>query len=344
MTAGNFLSRPVDSPLFSIIVPIYNTAGYLDACLRSLLDQTCSDLELIAVDDGSTDGSAEILSRVAKTDARIRIFRKANGGQGSARNYGLEKARGRYVLFVDSDDTLSPDTLKKVVPYLNDPIVDVVSFGIAFIREDGKVLAARTSVDVAKVLGRQNLLDAMLDRRFLTTACNKAYRRARLVECHLKFPALRAFEDSVFSRLVAKHARSVVYLPEVLYSASIRTGSTSRNMSGKSFAVAAEMIEIERDLFYSKSCDTPVRVAFRAHVARFFSYLLIQAAFRIDDADERLACYQIAKDSGFVSCATDPTALKMLNLRQRLMIFIARRRRIARLIAVLLRSFRISPY
>ena len=89
--------------LLTIIIPVYNTAPYLPDCLTSILGQTFSDFELLLIDDGSTDGSGTICDEYAKKDHRIRVFHKDNGGVSSARNLGLDNARGEWVYFVDSD-------------------------------------------------------------------------------------------------------------------------------------------------------------------------------------------------------------------------------------------------
>lgn len=94
--------------LVSIIVPVYNTEGFLPACVESLRNQTHEALELLFVDDGSTDGSGELLDAYAKEDARIRVIRKSNGGVSAARNDGIDAATGDYIGFVDSDDTVEP--------------------------------------------------------------------------------------------------------------------------------------------------------------------------------------------------------------------------------------------
>lgn len=92
------------NPLISVIVPVYNTQEYLDRCIRSIMNNTYSNLEIICVNDGSTDKSLEILTELAKTDSRIRIIDQENGGVSTARNYGLAEAKGEYICFVDSDD------------------------------------------------------------------------------------------------------------------------------------------------------------------------------------------------------------------------------------------------
>ena len=101
-----------NTPLISVIVPVYQVERYLRECLDSVLAQTYVNLEIIVVDDGSTDSSPRIVSEYASKDARIRRFTQPNQGLSSARNTGLEHASGEYILFVDSDDVLSPDHVK----------------------------------------------------------------------------------------------------------------------------------------------------------------------------------------------------------------------------------------
>ena len=113
----------------SIVVPVYNVATYLDDCLESLLAQTCADIELICVDDGSTDESGALLDAWATRDGRISVVHKPNGGLSSARNAGIERARGSYVLFVDSDDALEPDAVECLLEAFERTGADVVTFG-----------------------------------------------------------------------------------------------------------------------------------------------------------------------------------------------------------------------
>ena len=101
------------TPKISVIIPVYNTAEYLKEAVGSICNQTCKSLQIIVVDDGSTDSSPEILRQLAKEDSRIEIITRKNSGQGAARNKGLERAVGEYVYFMDSDDMFGalPGTL-----------------------------------------------------------------------------------------------------------------------------------------------------------------------------------------------------------------------------------------
>src|SRR3546814_13025714 len=106
--------------MFSVIVPVYNTADYVEACIQSLLDQDQPDFEIIAVDDGSTDNSAQILTGIAERHKRLRVHRTENAGQGAARHCGLSKARGIFVAFVDSDDGGATELFSRTAQHLSD--------------------------------------------------------------------------------------------------------------------------------------------------------------------------------------------------------------------------------
>lgn len=348
MTDGlRTLSTNVDSeyaPLFSIIVPVYNMSEHLEACIQSLIDQDQKDLEIIAIDDGSTDNSLQLLTAISQTDTRIQILSKENGGQGSARNSGLKKARGHYVLFVDSDDTVATNLLSHVTPYCLDPDTDVVSFGIEFRDKSGKSIAKRAPKNEFVSTGEAIFLDAMLDRHFLTSACNKVYRRSLLTRYQIFFPELRAYEDSVFSRNVALYSRKVVYLEKFLYFALVRDGSTSRGMTVTSFVRAAEMVSLERKMFQADSSSPEIGLAFRAHIARFFAHLLILAAFRMESEEDRSACLKIANEAGFFECANDRRAMSLLNSRAKMQVLLCRNLFALRIMARIARSLNITPY
>src|SRR3546814_5150911 len=126
------------------------------------------------------------------------------------------------------------------------PELDVVSFCIVFRDPAGRTVATRSTAETFSSSGDTIFLDAMLDRNFLSVVWNKIYRRSLLVENGICFPKLRAYEDSVFSRDVARRARKVLYMKDPLYLALTRHDSTSRAMSIRSFSLAAEMIDFER--------------------------------------------------------------------------------------------------
>lgn len=113
----------------SVIVPVYNVEDYIDRCLESLACQSLSDIEILCVNDGSTDGSPEHLHKWADRDSRIKVLNKPNGGLSSARNAGIAKASAKYVCFVDSDDRLYPNACEDIVKMMDESDVDVLTFG-----------------------------------------------------------------------------------------------------------------------------------------------------------------------------------------------------------------------
>lgn len=148
----------------SIIVSIYNIVDYLSYCLNSLIYQDYQDLEIILVDDGSKDGSSQLCDEVAKSDSRIKVVHKPNGGLSSARNAGLDIATGKYVLFIDGDDYLTTGAVSTLVAIAEVQKVDFIQFGYeeVFGYTDGKEVS---QVDSDRI---QDFLEAMYvvkDRR-----------------------------------------------------------------------------------------------------------------------------------------------------------------------------------
>jgi glycosyltransferase involved in cell wall biosynthesis len=145
--------------LFSIIIPCYNQAHFLSDCLNSLLRQEFDDWEAIVVNDGSPDNTNEVVSRFIDLDSRIHLLQKSNGGLSSARNYGLQFARGNRLIFLDADDFLYPDALLKIsskVKHCSD--MDLIQCGYTYIKEDGL-----TSLDTPKVGSRQDLITSIFE-------------------------------------------------------------------------------------------------------------------------------------------------------------------------------------
>lgn len=175
----------------SIIIPVYNTGKYLRRCVESILKQELRDCELLLIDDGSTDNSGETADAIAATDGRISVMHKTNGGPSTARNIGLDRAKGEYITFIDSDDEIAPDTLRPLIDTLDrNPGYDIIEYTL---REN---------------VGRQDERPFILPERIYSNAiewladgglrhcwmCNKIFRRKLFG--HTRFdPAIKHFED-----------------------------------------------------------------------------------------------------------------------------------------------------
>lgn len=125
--------------LVSVVLPIYNVEKYLDECIQSIVHQTYTDIEVLLVDDGSTDSSSSICDKWEKKDNRIRVFHKNNEGQGIARNVGIDNANGEYICFFDSDDYIAPDTIEKAYKLSQQDGSEIVVFGITSVDNNKNV-------------------------------------------------------------------------------------------------------------------------------------------------------------------------------------------------------------
>lgn len=205
------------APEFSIIVPVYNVAADLPACLDSILKQSGAQFEVIAVDDASTDDSPAILDDFARRDPRITVVRQpVNGGLGNARNAGMTHARAPYILFVDSDDMLTGDAVARVAERIAETgKPDVVMMRFARIQVDGRVVTDQRSRRLAPPMcgplrERPQLLEV------LGTAWNKVYRREFLTEHGFRFP-VGVYEDVPWTYPVLISADRIATLDHVCY-------------------------------------------------------------------------------------------------------------------------------
>lgn len=193
-------------PKLSVIIPIYNAEKFLSRCIESIINQTFQDLEIILVNDGSTDNSLTICKKYADRDKRIIIVDKINEGSGPTRNAGIQVARGEYLAFPDSDDRMELDAYEKCMKIIDDTNVHLLVFGM------------KTEVyndNLNKV--ERIVLDNIPEREYRTSEefrnnwawlyqnmdmgspCNKIYRKSIIDEYNLKFPNLRRMQDGVFN-------------------------------------------------------------------------------------------------------------------------------------------------
>ena len=163
-------------------MPIYNTAAYLSRCIESLVNQTYSDLQIILIDDGSTDSSGKIADEWQTKDPRIEVYHQTNKGQSAARNVGLQHARGEYIAFVDSDDYIDSNYFSTMLQAADDA-TDCVQTGYRRVKQDGEHIKAYYPKHFYQY----------------TSPCMRLYRRG-FIECHqLRFPEGMIYEDVVFS-------------------------------------------------------------------------------------------------------------------------------------------------
>lgn len=200
---------------FSIIIPVYNVEAYIRKCMETVMNQTFRDYEVIVVDDESPDNSMAIVEEFAQAyPGMIRMIHQKNTRQGGARNRGVGEARGEYLLFVDSDDYVSPCLLETVDWRLKETPCDILVFRYAQVTQGGKQIALETLSNWKPGVHRPEE-----DRSVVTMPSapwNKAYRRAFYMESGVSFPEKLLYEDAVGRWLYAK-ARTISFCQDCLY-------------------------------------------------------------------------------------------------------------------------------
>ena len=219
----------------SVIIPVYNAADLLPRAVGSILVQEFSELELILVNDGSTDETPRVCDELADGDMRVRVIHKENGGVSSARNAGLDAARGEYVMFVDADDAVRDGTFERMY----DKNSDFVLAGFEKVAGSRVTESYRPSSSIYN--GNEQMcrfFDKVIPKKntyILNSACFKLFRRSLLVDNEVRFIEDLSFaEDKIFVMSFLEHVRRVRTVSSVVYSYFLRSSSLSSDMRSDS--------------------------------------------------------------------------------------------------------------
>ncbi|MEI6210274.1 MAG: glycosyltransferase family 2 protein [bacterium] len=232
-------------PLISIIVPVYNAATSLARCLDALLAQTCADIEILCIDDGSSDASPVILQDYAAGDTRVRVFSQANAGPAAARNLGLDHATGRYLMFCDSDDWYDVRCCARMHDTIVRQAVDVAVCQTQLEYAAGPHRAIKERYFNPRLYGRHELDDSMV------VTCNamlwnKIWRVDLIRPAGIRFPDGHEHDDDAFWFMYALEAKTIYFLSEPLYHHWIRTGSIMDSYADQRPANKHDRIRIAR--------------------------------------------------------------------------------------------------
>lgn len=233
----------MENPLISIIVPVYNVELYLDDCIESVCNQTYTNLEIIMVDDGSKDSSSSMCDNWAEKDERIIVIHKINGGLSDARNAGLDIAKGKYVMFVDSDDTLSLNIVEYLFDLIKENKADISICDPVHCYPHRKVnYTDETKKIVYKNVSRA-VSEMLYQKSFLVSAWGKLYD----FKCFdkIRFPTGMLFEDSAVMYRVYYEADTIVYGNAKKYGYMHRENSiTTRKFTKRDL----DILEISKDI------------------------------------------------------------------------------------------------
>lgn len=200
----------------SVIIPVYNCAEYLEQCLGSVLNQTLQELEIICVDDGSTDESYELIEKYSKKDNRIRLYHQNNQGAGSARNCGITEAKGQFVIFLDADDYYyDMGALEKMYSKCIDNQVDVCGSTLKLMRQ-GEIIDDMTLKQIKEAAAKQAILEYDLFQ-FDYGYTGFLFARELLIKNNISFPSYRRFQDPPFLVRAMYAAKKFVFADVYLY-------------------------------------------------------------------------------------------------------------------------------
>lgn len=212
--------------LISVIIPVFNVERYIERCMQSLLNQSYKEFEALIVDDGSSDSSIELARAIVNEDPRFIFLKKKNGGQGTARNLGLDHAKGDYIAFLDSDDFYTNDTLKIAFnEIIKDSSIDVLSFGINRVDEHGLLLSKQFKDESIVDTNNDILLLNKTQTRFFW---DKLYKRQVISEFRFS-TEIRTYEDVDLIYQVLYKCK-IKNIPNCLYNYTQRVGSTVHSL------------------------------------------------------------------------------------------------------------------
>ncbi len=215
------------SPLISVIIPVYKVESYLDRCLKSIVDQSYSNLEIILVNDGSPDHCPAMCDEWAKKDSRIKVIHKENGGLSDARNAGLKAATGELIAFVDSDDWIAPDMLKNLLNAIKEDNSDISACSVEMVWENDSHSELLT-VSTNCVLNRLEAQEALLKENLLKQPVWYKLYKKKTIEGIL-FEVGKQHEDVFWSYQVIGRAERVSIIDYIGYYYFQRTGSIMGN-------------------------------------------------------------------------------------------------------------------
>lgn len=260
----------MNNELISVVVPIYNVKDYLKKCISSIKNQTHHNMQIILVDDGSTDGSSIFCDDFAKDDERIIVIHKNNAGLSSARNVGISNSVGEYICFIDSDDYIEEDYIESMLSYAKKNDCDIVCGGHFFLYENGSRVIQKKYGE--GIYTRDTALKMLYKYELTDYAWDKLYKRELFSD--ITYPDNRICEDMATTYKLFYRANLVGTIENVLYNYYQRSNSITKLVSGKR-AMDAFISYNERCTFFwnyfgKKDFDTEmelVKLAFYACIA-----------------------------------------------------------------------------
>jgi len=245
------------SPKLSVIIPVYNVAPYLSKCIDSVLAQTYTNMEIILINDGSTDESLDICVSYSKKYNSIKLISKINAGLAAARNEGLSVATGEYIAFLDSDDSISTEMYATLVELLEKNNMDVAECGTRNVDINGNVTFDYNRTGEILFFNRYKAIENLYTQRYVRfEVWDKVFRKSLLTD--IWFKKGQIFEDVYFDRLVFQKMNGIVYIDKTFHNYLVgRPGSTVTKFSERKLGVLKEFEDFQNDMLAVGRKDLP---------------------------------------------------------------------------------------
>lgn len=270
--------------MISVVVPVYNVQKYIARCMDSLVGQTFQGpYEIIVIDDGSTDDSIKIVEEYQKSYSNILVHHQENGGLSVARNKGVQLATGKYIIFVDSDDSLRLDALQLLYDEMAENDLDLVIFEHKGIYEEecsGEEISKNQNITMHQIMPGEAVLERIgleLITEYNASACRYMIRRNILLNYQLTFYPSILHEDELFTPQLLYVCQRIKHIDEFLYMRYIHAGSimTSANVARKMnglYTVILNLIDWKNQIEAKKELDRAIRKIIQIHYQNYFRF------------------------------------------------------------------------
>ena len=302
----------------SFVLPVYNVKDYLEECVESIIKQSNEDIEIILVDDGSTDGSGIICDKISEKHKNVDTYHKTNGGLASARNFGIKKARGKYIAFIDSDDKIYDGCICKIIEYFNQYDIDVLFLNMDKFYPDGSIISMGDNINREEIIINDDVKIAKyLSTRpkFPGSVCSKIYNLEFLKKNNLEFPKdNRVSEDLgfTFECLMICNKMDKLDIPYYLYRQN-RIGSITNSENYKSFIGLSKFIIETTDKYTTNKKNINEKSKYLLSYVAYEYAIVLRMYERINDPCEKKSILQFLKKYKWVMNYSNEKKLKVIH-------------------------------
>lgn len=283
-----------NNPLISVVVPVYNVESYIEKCIQSILGQTYNNIQIILIDDGSTDNSGKICDKYARIDHRIEVIHQNNKGLVAARMKGLEIARGEYTGFVDGDDYIEDNMYEKLLSYLIESNVDFVHTG--YWKNEYKLLSFKEDiVDINEKTDyyiRNYCLDVESQTIMTPSLWSKLYKTPLIKKCYSKVPEAQSYgEDLICLCACILESKRVALKKEAFYHYTVRENSLSNNKNNDLLIAEYRLYKCLLDLITEYGYYNQLKYI----LDKFLKHHVLNAVSRISSYEFQVAKYKFSE-------------------------------------------------